>query len=114
MKPKSLISLDEYKDEYMVNYREKTIIELCQAITFLREANDLPILRKNEEITKLERINYDNKVNIQKLTQDNEISKQIIEDRENIIEEQQDIIKQLLEQLEIKNKETLFEKIFSK
>lgn len=110
MKPKSLISLNDNIDEN----KDKIIIELCQSISILREANDLPILRKNEEITKLERINDYNKVTIRKLTQDYEISKQIIEDRENIIKDQEYIIKKLLEQLEIKNKETLFEKIFFK
>ena len=64
--------------------KDKMIIEILQSITFLREMNDVAI----------DKLKYENKKN-----------------KETIIE-QEEIIKQLLENLEIKNK-SIFQNLFS-
>ena len=73
----------ELKTENETNQKDKMIIEILQSITFLREMND----------DSIDKLKYENKKN------------------KEIIIEQEDIIKQLLEQLEIKNK-SIFEKLF--
>lgn len=76
-------SIELIKENEIDDHKDKMIIEILQSIAFLREMND----------NSIDKLKYENKKN------------------KEIIIEQEEIIKQLLEQLEIKNK-SIFEKLF--